>query len=82
MNSRVLVRVEKLNRIFDRDDVIELRVINEIDDSCERGTLAASRGTGNQDDAILEFGNFTKLWRQIEFFETRRLLRNRARVVN
>src|SRR6185295_16222443 len=50
MNSRVLVRVQKLNRFFNGDNVVVLRLVNEIDDgrqcrafsgSGKRSTLAA-----------------------------------------
>src|SRR5436190_6640675 len=71
MNRRVFVVMEKLNWIFDRDDVIELRFINQIDNRCQSRTLAAARGAGHQHDTVLNVDYLAQLFRQVEFFETR-----------
>jgi hypothetical protein len=34
------MRVQKLNRVFDGDDVILLRFVDGVDDGGERGTFA------------------------------------------
>src|SRR5436309_1958049 len=78
MNSRALVTVKKLNRIFDRDDVIELRFIDQIDDCRERRTLAAAGWTSDQHDPGLHIDNLAQLLWQTKIFETRRPWRNHA----
>src|SRR5208282_5969731 len=47
-----------------------------IEHGSERGGLARSGGSGHQDDAVEQFGNFTDLWRQIEVDESGDGLRN------
>ena len=78
MNRRVLVRVQKLNRILDRDDVVVLRLVNEIDDRGERRALAAAGRTGHQHDTVLHLDDVAHLRRQIEIREVRRPRRNYA----
>src|SRR2546421_12160172 len=78
MNSRTLMAVQELDRIFNRDDVIELRFIDQIDDGCEGGTLATAGWTGHQHDTGLQLDNLEQLLRQTKIFEARRPRRYHA----
>jgi hypothetical protein len=53
MNSRVLVRVQKLNRIFNGDNVVVLRLVNEIDDGRQGRAFSAAGRTRNQHNPFL-----------------------------
>ena len=52
MNGRILVLVQKLDRIFDRNDVIKLCLVNQIDHRRQRRAFPAARRAGNQDNPI------------------------------
>src|SRR5438477_12811062 len=78
MNSRTLMAVQELDRIFNRDDVIELRFIDQIDDGCESRTLATAGWTGHQHDTGLQLDNLEQLLRQTKIFEARRPRRDHA----
>src|SRR2546423_13420927 len=78
MNGRILMGMQELDRIFNRDDVIKLAFINQIDNRGERGTLAAAGWASHQDDTGLELDNLEQLLRQTEFLEARWPRRNHA----
>src|SRR2546421_2240746 len=78
MNRRILMGVQELDRIFNRDDVIKLAFINQVDDCGERGALAAAGWASHQDDTGLELDNLEQLLRQTEFLEARWPRRNHA----
>src|SRR2546427_821729 len=78
MDGGILMPVKKLDRIFNRDDVIELCFVDQIDDRRQRRALAAARRPGNQDDAILQFDYIAQLSGQIKVLEARRARRNHA----
>ena len=46
------MRVQEFDWIFDGDDVVELRFIDDIDDRRQCRTLAAAGRSGNQDYAV------------------------------
>ena len=46
--------MDELDRILDRDDVIAARAIDEIDEGAERRRFAGSRGTGNEDQPLVQ----------------------------
>src|SRR5947207_15810650 len=78
MDRRILMGVQELDRIFNRDDVIKLAFINQIDDCGERRTLAAAGWASHQDDTRLELDNLEQLFWQAEFLEARCPRRNHA----
>jgi hypothetical protein len=53
MNRRILVGMQKLDRIFNGNDVVVLRLINEIDNCRQGRTLPATGGTGYQHHPVL-----------------------------
>ena len=78
VNRRVLVRVQKLDRIFDGDDVVVVSLVDQIDNRRERGTLAASGWSSDQHDAVFDIYYLFQLFRQIEIAELRRPHRDHA----
>src|SRR5437868_1337934 len=72
MNRRVLVRVQELDRIFDRYDVIIMSLIYQIDNRSQRRTLATAGRTRNQHNAVFDVYDLFQLLRQVEIAETRR----------
>src|SRR5436853_5615759 len=72
MNRRILMTVKKLDRILNRDDMVVLGFIDQINDGCESGALAAAGGTSHQYDTGLHIDNFAQLLRQTKVFEARR----------
>ena len=51
-----------LDRIFDSHHVIVLWFINDVDDGRQGWALARSGGSRNQDQAIAQVSNLSKLW--------------------
>src|ERR1700682_3683697 len=78
MDGGILVLVQELNRILDSNDVIELCLVNEIDDSGQRRTLATASRTRYQHDPILQFDNLAQLVGQIKVVKARRARRNHS----
>src|SRR5258708_17541432 len=78
VNRRVVVLVQKVNRVFDSDDVVELRLVDQIDDRRQRGTLAATGRPGHQHDPGFQFADLTQLGWQVEIFKPRRPRRDDA----
>ncbi len=78
MDGRVLVRVQKLDRIFNRDDVVVVRFVDQIDDGGQRRTLAAAGWSSDQHNPILDIDDLLQLFRQIEVVELRRTHRDHA----
>src|ERR1044071_1492797 len=78
MDGRVFVRVQKLDRVLNRYDVVVMHLVDEVYDGGECGTLAAARWSSDEHDAILEIYYLFQLFRQIEIAELRRLHRNDA----
>src|SRR2546423_5736497 len=76
--GRVLVRVKELYRVFDGDDVVRLRLVDEVNDGGERRRLARTRRAGDDDDAVLEAGDLLQDFRQVEVAELRRARRGGA----
>ncbi len=57
VNGRIIVLVQKFYRVFDGDDVVELRLVDEVYDGRERRTFTAPRWACDEDDAVFEFGD-------------------------
>src|SRR5690242_21934576 len=71
MNRRVLVRVQELDRVFDRYDVIVVSLIYQIDNSSQCRTLATAGRTRNQHNAVFDVYDLFQLLRQVVIAETR-----------
>jgi hypothetical protein len=51
MYDRLLVPVEILDRVFDRDDVPRIAAVDVVDHRRERRRLPGARGAGHEDDS-------------------------------
>src|SRR5687768_16848956 len=69
MNGGVLVRMQKLNRVFNGDDVVILKLVHQVDDGRQSRTLATAGGTRNQHYPVFDLGNFFQLFREVEVAE-------------
>src|SRR5689334_9673759 len=78
MDGGVLVRVQKLDRVFDRNDVVVMRFVDKVDDRRESRALAAAGWASDENDAILDVRNLLQLLGKIEIAELRRTHRNHA----
>src|SRR5439155_1008543 len=78
MNEALLVRVHKLDGIFDGDDVSRTRVVDQIDDCGERRRLAGARRTGDENESAAQRGDSPELIGQRELFERHDLRRDDA----
>src|SRR6185369_17591141 len=63
---------QKLDRIFNRDDVVVVRLVDEIDDRSERRTLATSGWSSDEHDPVFDIYYLFQYFRQIEIAEPRR----------
>src|SRR6185369_5058937 len=74
----VLVRVQKLDRIFDRDDVVVVNLVNQVDDRCQSRTLTAASWSSHQHDSVFDIYYLFQYFRQIEITKARRSHRYHA----
>ena len=65
MYGRALVLVQKLDRVFDSDNVANLLLVNAVEQSSQGRRLARSPWPGNQHNPFLQMGNFLELRRKI-----------------
>ena len=73
IDDRLLVRVQELDRIFDRDDVVRRVLVAIVDHRRERGRLARAGGTDHEDHAALHHHQvFENVW-QTQIVETRHI---------
>src|SRR6266566_4907036 len=54
VHGRIFVGMQKFYRILDSDDVVRLRLVDQIDDGCQSGTLPASGWTSDENYSILQ----------------------------
>src|SRR6202035_3729018 len=78
MNRGLLVAVQKLDGIFDGEDVIGLFRVHFVDDGGERGGFAGAGGPGDENDAIFQMHDFFETGGELEFIETGNFVRNDA----
>jgi hypothetical protein len=64
-----LVVVHELDRIFDRDDVLGLALVDPVEDRRERGRLARSRRACDQDQTAFVVGDLVEDGRQVQVLE-------------
>ena len=60
VNGRFLVTMQKLDGIFDGEDVIGLLLIHFVEDGGERGGFAGAGGAGDEDDAVAQLHDFLR----------------------
>src|ERR1700692_2480348 len=66
--------MQKLDRIFNGQDVKGLVLIHLVDDGRECGRFAGTSGAGDQHDAIPDINNFLERLGQAQFFKVRNLV--------
>ena len=71
VDHRVLVGVQHLDRIFDRDDVALPRGVHVVDHRRERRGLPGTGETGDEHEAVLLVGKRSDRGRQRQRFEAR-----------
>src|SRR3569623_57891 len=79
IDSRYLMGVHVLDRIFDRDDVHPTVAVDPVDETCERGALAAAGRSGDEDEATSEVGPASDCVRYAEPLERGDLMGNDAK---
>src|ERR1700757_104185 len=52
IDGRILVRVQVFDRIFDCDDVIVLRLVDDVDYSSKRRAFTGAGGTGDENETV------------------------------
>src|SRR5215470_596064 len=70
--------MQKLDRIFDRDDVVVVRLIDQINDGGERRALATAGRSSDEHDPVFDVYYFFQYVGQIEIAEPRRPHGNNA----
>src|ERR1700674_1732302 len=71
VHRRFLMLVQKLNRIFDRKDVIAMFAVDAVNQSGERRRLARAGSARHQDDPVPDIRSFFQLRRQTKRTESR-----------
>ena len=66
VDGRLLVEVQELDRVLDREDVVGARLVDQVDDRGERRRLARAGRTGDQHDAVLQRRDLVQRRRQAE----------------
>jgi hypothetical protein len=69
VDEALLVRVHKLDGVFDGDDVVRAVFVDEIDDRRQRGGFPAARRTGDEHQALLQEAQFLDRIGQPEVLE-------------
>jgi hypothetical protein len=69
VDDRVLVAVQELDRVLDRDDVLLMMRVHPVDHRRERGGLARARRAGDEDDSALLVGQVVDDRRQVELLD-------------
>ena len=78
VNRRTFVRVQILDWIFDRDDVVVLFLVDDVDDCCLSRALAGTGRASNEDKAVAKLGDIGQMRGQAEGFECGNVRRNYA----
>src|SRR6266545_127835 len=78
IHNALLVVVEELDRVFNRDDVLATARVHVTDDCRERGRLAGAGRAGHQHQATTLLGECGDALRKPELREARNLARDQA----
>ena len=78
VDDALLVVVEELDRILDRDDVLPARAVDVADHRGERGRLADARGAGDEDQPAMLVGQRLDAGRQAQALEVGHRVRDDA----
>src|ERR1700675_3194262 len=76
MNGAFFVPMQKLDGIFNGEDVESFLLIHFVEDGGECGRFARTGGPGDQYDAIPDINNFLERLGQIQFFKVRNFVGN------
>ena len=77
-DDRLRVRVVIFNRIFNRDNVESAALVDQFDKRRQRGRLAASGGTGDQNQTLPALQQFPQCRRKMQRLERRNTRRKQA----
>src|SRR5579859_5664413 len=66
VNGRAFVVVEKLDRIFDGDDVVILLAVDGVEQNGQRGGFTRTGCSGYEHDSIAKFGDVRQLLGQAQ----------------
>ena len=72
------MRVQELDRVLDREDVLVARLVDLVDQRGERGRLAGAGRAGHEHDAARLLGELAHDRRQAELLDRHRLGRDQA----
>ena len=78
VDRRLAVRMQKLDRVFDRDDVVMLAVVDVVDDRGERRGFADAGRTRDEHDAVAQLRDLREVRGQVQAFERRDFRRDHA----
>src|SRR3984957_18072676 len=78
MNNAVLVRMEELDGILDREHMTKLLLINFVDNRSQGGRFAGTSRARHQYDSIAKRHNLLQFGRQVQRFEVRDFAGNYA----
>ena len=78
VHGRLLVRMQKLDRILDGDEVLRTRLVDQVDDGRQRGRLARSGRTRDEHQAVLERRHIGQRRGKAQRLERRYARRNHA----
>jgi hypothetical protein len=78
VDDRLLVAMQDLDRVLDRDDVLPTRAVDVVDDRRERGRFPGAGRAGDEDESAPLFGEPPHARREAQLVEGRHLVGNRA----
>src|SRR6266480_6557963 len=76
MDRRFLVTMEKLDGVFNREDVVGLLLVHSVEYGCESGRFPGTGWTRHKHDAVAPIHNFLQCLRQIQLLESRDFVGN------
>src|SRR5712692_3514162 len=68
VDEAFLVAVQKLDGVFDGDEVVGAVSVDAVDHGRQRGGFTGTGGSGDQHEAALLFANLVEDWREIQLF--------------
>ena len=78
VDQGLLVGVNVLDRVLDRQDVAALRLVDPVDECREGGRLAAARGTRDENQALGKRGDLPEALGQPDVRQVRNLVGHQA----
>src|ERR1044072_345522 len=78
VNRRTFVQVQILDWIFDRDDMVVLLLVDDVDDCGLSRALAGTGWTSHEHEAVAKLGDIGQMRRQPESLQSGNVRRNDA----